>query len=134
MWTSFDLLRMCYVLLFWTSLKDVAREHEKKREAIPVASRRYHQKRKERNKSGISGCGLFVVAYFQPATSIDLLHRHCSNLKQTRANVLKCSVQSLFFFFFFLFLCARQPPSDEQKTARRFCCTFAGSAESYKVV
>ena len=28
----------------------------------------------------------------------------------------------------------RQPPSDGQKTARRLCCTFGGSAESYKIV
>ena len=28
----------------------------------------------------------------------------------------------------------RQPPSSEQKTARRLCCTFGGSVESYKVV
>ena len=31
----------------------------------------YHQKT-EKNKTGISGCGSFVVAYFQPATSIDV--------------------------------------------------------------
>ena len=33
-------------------------------------------KRKEEIKSGTSGCGSFVVAYFQPATSIDRLHMH----------------------------------------------------------
>ena len=33
-----------------------------------------------------------------------------------------------------LLLCVRQPPSNEQKTARRFCSTLGGSAESYKVV
>ena len=31
-------------------------------------------KRKEEIKSGISGCGSFVVPYFQPATAIDRLH------------------------------------------------------------
>ena len=31
-------------------------------------------KRKEEIKSGTSGCGSFVVPYFQPATSIDRLH------------------------------------------------------------
>ena len=41
-WTSFNLLRMVYVLLFCTGLKDVMRERERKREAIPTASRRYH--------------------------------------------------------------------------------------------
>ena len=30
--------------------------------------------RKEEIKSGISGCGSFVVPYFQPATSTDRLH------------------------------------------------------------
>ena len=37
-------------------------------------------KRKEEIKSGTSGCGSFVVPYFQPATSTDHLHwdlRHC---------------------------------------------------------
>ena len=33
-----------------------------------------HIKQKRRNKSGTFGCGLFVVPYFQPATSIDRLH------------------------------------------------------------
>ena len=28
----------------------------------------------EEDKTGTSGCGSFVVAYFQPATSIDRLH------------------------------------------------------------
>ena len=75
---------MFYVLLFWASLKDVVREHEKKREATPTASHIYHQKRKEKNKTGISAffcCFLllllvfffFFVAYFQPATSTDRL-------------------------------------------------------------
>ena len=31
----------------------------------------------KKNKTGTSGCGLFVVAYFQPATSIDHLHKCC---------------------------------------------------------
>ena len=31
-------------------------------------------KRKEEIKSGTSGCGSFVVPYFQPATSTDRLH------------------------------------------------------------
>jgi len=31
-------------------------------------------KRKEEIKSGTSGCGSFVVPYFQPATSINHLH------------------------------------------------------------
>ena len=42
----------------------------------------YHQKQKEDIKSGTSGCGSFVVVYFQPATSIDRLHAinrgHCA--------------------------------------------------------
>ena len=41
----------------------------REREAIPTASRRYYQKKE--NKTGISGCDSFVVAYFEPATSID---------------------------------------------------------------
>ena len=34
---------------------------------------------------------------------------------------------------FLLLFCVRLPPSNEQKTAQRLCCTFGGSAESYKV-
>ena len=33
-------------------------------------------KRKEEIKSGTSGCGSFVVPFFQPATSTDRLHSH----------------------------------------------------------
>ena len=61
---------MFYGLLFWTSLKDVVREGE----------RRYQRpltdtiKKKKKNKTEISGCGSFVVADFQPATFIDCLH------------------------------------------------------------
>ena len=36
--------------------------------------------------------------------------------------------------YYILLLCVRQPHSNEQKTARRFCCTFGGSAKSYKLV
>ena len=32
--------------------------------------------RKEEIKSGTSGCGSFVVRYFQPATSVDRLHAY----------------------------------------------------------
>ena len=49
-WTSFNLLRICYVLLFWTSLKDLGRECERKREAIPVASCRYHQQKQQQQQ------------------------------------------------------------------------------------
>ena len=67
---------MRYVLLFWTSLKDVGREREKQREVIPTASRRPPPppQKKKKKKRGISGCGSFVVDYYQPATSIDRLH------------------------------------------------------------
>ena len=35
----------------------------------------YHQQQqRQKNKSGTSGCGLFVVPYFQPATSTNRLH------------------------------------------------------------
>ena len=57
---------MFYVVLFWTSL----RERERKREGITTAART----RKEEIKSGTFGCGSFVVAYFQPATSTDCLY------------------------------------------------------------
>ena len=73
--TSFDLLRMCYVLWFRhhceTSLQKRVREGERK-EQRPLAC---NIKRKEEIKSGTSGCGSFVVPYFQPATSTtDHLH------------------------------------------------------------
>ena len=61
---------MLYVLLlFWTSLKHRVRE----KATSPTASCTYHQKRNE-IKTGISGCSSFVVAHFQPATSINRLH------------------------------------------------------------
>ena len=56
---------MFYVLLFWTSLG----VRERRREGITTASRMYHPKEKKEIKSGTSGCGSFVVPYFQPATS-----------------------------------------------------------------
>ena len=62
-----------YVLLFWTSLKDVVRVSARE-------SERQHQRpladtiKKEKNKTGTSGCGSFVVPYFQPATFINRLH------------------------------------------------------------
>ena len=47
-------------------------------------------KRKEEIKSGTSGCGSFVVAYFQPATSIDRLRvfltRYCVKKKKCTLN------------------------------------------------
>ena len=39
-------------------------------------------KRKEEIKSETSGCGSFVVPYFQPATSIDRLHSYSYTLQQ----------------------------------------------------
>ena len=51
-------------------------QREKKREEITTAPRMYHQREKKKEKSGTSGCGSFVVAYFQPATSIGRLHTH----------------------------------------------------------
>ena len=62
-----------HVLLFWIPLKDMKRAREKAN-TISTASCRYHQNRK--NKTVIAGCGSFVVAYFQPATSTDYLHQY----------------------------------------------------------
>ena len=47
----------------------------KRKEEIKSAKRKEEiksAKRKEEIKSGTSGCGSFVVPYFQPATSVDL--------------------------------------------------------------
>ena len=62
-WTSFNLLCMFYVLLFWMSLKDEVREsaRESERQYQRSLSDNYHQKRKGRYKTGTSGCGSFVV-------------------------------------------------------------------------
>ena len=54
--------------------KKTAGERERKREAIPAACRTVHKRLK--NKTGISGCGSFIVAYVRPATSIDHLQSH----------------------------------------------------------
>ena len=75
---------MFYVLLFWTSLKEGERAREKARGDINclswIPSKQQQQRNKKeklrRNKTGTSGCGSFVVAYFQPATSTDCLHVH----------------------------------------------------------
>ena len=71
---SFNLLRMCYVLWFrchyrseWDSAREGEREEQRPLSYVP-------SKRKEEIKSGTSGCGSFVVPYFQPATSTDCLH------------------------------------------------------------
>ena len=56
-WVSFNLLRMFYVLIFWASLS-----------LSQITSKN------KLNKTGTSGCGSFLVAYFQPATCIDRLH------------------------------------------------------------
>ena len=72
--TSFDLLRMCYVLWLrrhykseWERAREKARGNNNDLSHVP-------SKRKEEIKPGTSGCGSFVVPYFQPATSIDRLH------------------------------------------------------------
>ena len=73
-WMSFSLLHIFYfyVLLFWTSHKDVVRVWEKARGDTNCLSQIPSEKK--RNKTGISGCSLFVVPCFQPATSIDHLY------------------------------------------------------------
>ena len=38
-------------------------------------------------KSGTSGCGLFAVAYFQPATSIDRLHYFLQHIQSENYTV-----------------------------------------------
>ena len=48
-------------------------------ESVRRSERRYQEPpvdtiRTEKNETGILGCGLFVVAYFHPATYTDHLH------------------------------------------------------------
>ena len=57
---------------------DVTKRHD---ERVQERSERQYQQRltdtitkKNEMKTGTSGCGSFVVPYFQPATSIDCLH------------------------------------------------------------
>ena len=67
---------MFQVLLIWTSLKDVVRERERKRDSIPSASRRYHQKkRKEREKKHkfLAVARLLLLTANLLSTSIDRL-------------------------------------------------------------
>ena len=62
-------------------------------------------KRKEEIKSGTSGCGSFVVAYFQPATSIDRLQMYfnsCVNLIILFLFVLGPRIFSIFVSIFLL--------------------------------
>ena len=73
--TSVDLLCMCYVLWFRRHSKwewEKARGNSNDLSYVP-------SKRKEEIKSGTSGCGSFVVPYFQPATSTDRLHLYITN-------------------------------------------------------
>ena len=54
--TSFNLLRIFYVILFRTSQKDVVRERERKREATSPSSRRHHQRRKTKQEYVAVAC------------------------------------------------------------------------------
>ena len=78
---------MCYFGHHWKIWR------ETKQKVIPTAFHRYHQKKKKKNhqkkknekkkekKKGTSGWDLFVVACFQPTTSIDHLQvNHCFDL------------------------------------------------------
>ena len=74
---------MFYVLLFWMSLKDGERAREKARGDTNCLSwipskQQQNKNKKKKKKTGTSGCGSFVVAYFQPTTSIDRLHMHAT--------------------------------------------------------
>ena len=62
---------MLCMLLFWASQKDRRRTQEKARDHTNCLS---YIPSERKSKTGISGCGSFVVAYFQPATSINHLH------------------------------------------------------------
>ena len=53
---------MFYVLLFWTSLKDVLRERERRQEAIPTASRIYRQKKRIKQKLLAVACLLLLIS------------------------------------------------------------------------
>ena len=64
-------LRMCYVLWFRLRLSETTREEARGNNNDPS---HVPSKRKEEIKSGTSGCGSFVVPYFQPAISTDRLH------------------------------------------------------------
>ena len=54
-------------------VKGSSRESESQYQ-LPLADTIKKEKKEKMNKTEISGCGSFVVAYFQPATSIDRLH------------------------------------------------------------
>ena len=68
---------MFHVLLIWTSLKDVVRERERKLEAIPSASSRYHQRERERErekeKKILAVARLLLLTSNLLSTSIDRL-------------------------------------------------------------
>lgn len=85
------LLHIFYMVLCWTSLKDVAREHKRKRHQRPLTN----TIKKEKNKTGTSGCGSFVVvAAFQSAASID----HCLHMSSyVMYNRESCSLLSAVF-------------------------------------
>ena len=116
-WTSFNLLCMFYVL-FWTSLKDMARDKAKgntnslsqilsKKEKKRTIKKRKTRRRKK--KKGTSGWDSFVVAYFQPTTSIDHLQvNHCFDLIKVILcwsvlfNVIFCLTDFTFSVYLFI--------------------------------
>ena len=65
---------MCYVLWFRRHYKSQREKARGNNDLSYVPS-----KGKEEIKSGTSGCGSFVVPYFQPATSTDRLHLYITN-------------------------------------------------------
>ena len=67
---SFNLLHMCYVLLFGRHKKTWGETAREKARGNYNGLSHVPSKRREEIKSGTSGYGLFVVANFQPATSI----------------------------------------------------------------
>ena len=75
--------------LLLVTILDVTKK-VRKREAIPTASRRYHPKTKTKKWLWLVN---FVVAYFQPATSIDRLH-----------SVFCCCCFDVHYYYYFIFI------------------------------
>ena len=88
--TSVNLLRMRYVLRFRRHYETSPKKKKKKKGEREKARGKNNDlshvpsKRNEEIKSGTSGCGSFVVPYFQPATSTtDRLHIYCASSRMS---------------------------------------------------
>ena len=94
------------LFLFWTSLKDVVWERERKREAIPTASSRYHHKRNEIKETiclWLVCCCLLPTCYFHRSFTSTWGYQRESGWFPPRSSVkVRARIVKLFIFWYFM--------------------------------